>query len=714
VSGSPEALRLDGTWRALPADEALRRTFAEPELDDSGWEGVSVPGHWRSSPAFAGSDGPVLHRHRFGADRPAPGERAWLVFDGIFYQGDVWFDGAYLGDTEGYFVRHTFEVTDACRRSDEHVVAVEATCSPERDRTAKRNLTGVFQHWDCADPGWNPGGIWRPVRLERTGPVRARSLRVLCTKATADRAVVALRAELDSDAARTVRLRTTVGGTEHVAEWPVAEGSNFVDWRVSVPQPRLWWPHALGEAALTDVTVEVAADGAASHTITRRTGLRSLSWRGWTLAVNGERLFLKGANQGPNRMALAEATPDELAADVALARDTGLDLLRLHAHVNRPELYRAADEAGMLLWQDLPLQWGYARGVRRQALRQASAAVDQLGHHPSVALWCAHNEPFALDLEPGGGSPEAQRAVVARFLAGQVLPSFNRSVLDRSLRRTLERADPTRRVLAHSGVAPGAGTAPADSHLYFGWYHGDERDLPAFTRRWPRMAGFVSEFGAQAVPESDAFLEPERWPDLDWARLGRLHALQKAVFDRRVPPAAHATYASWKAATQAYQAELLTHHVEHLRRLKYRPAGGFCQFAFADGHPGVTWSVLDAERRPKPGYAALAAACRPVIVVADRLPAAAVPGATLRLDVHVVSDLRHPLADVVVEAELSWPGGTRRWEWSGEVGADAVAHVGTIEAAVPDEPGPLRLDLALRADGVAAANADGSTIVAAR
>ena len=52
----------------------------------------------------------------------------------------------------------------------------------------------------------------------------------------------------------------------------------------------------------------------------------------------------------------------------------------------------------MLLWQDLPLQWGYARSVRKQAVRQARKAVEILGHHPSVAIWCGHNEPLAIDV----------------------------------------------------------------------------------------------------------------------------------------------------------------------------------------------------------------------------------------------------------------------------------------------------------------------------
>src|SRR5262245_28544706 len=134
-------------WRAAIADEELRRSFAEPDFDDTGWEPIAVPGHWRSVPAFADSDGPLLYRTAFEQVDPGEGRRAWLTFDGVFYQGDVWVDGAYLGDTEGYFQPHTFEITDQARDRGEHALAMEVTCAPQTDLTAKRNLTGVFQHW---------------------------------------------------------------------------------------------------------------------------------------------------------------------------------------------------------------------------------------------------------------------------------------------------------------------------------------------------------------------------------------------------------------------------------------------------------------------------------------------------------------------------------------------------------------------------------------
>jgi len=712
-------MELTGTWRAAAADDDLRRTWQEDGFDDHGWEAVEVPGHWRSSPAFADADGPLLYRRSFDATGPADDRRAWLTFDGVFYQGDVWLDGGYLGDTEGYFAPHTFEVTDALRARSEHHLAIEVTCAPQGDLTSKRNITGVFQHWDCLDPDWNPGGVWRPVRVTETGAVRISRLRALCRGASPERAVLVLRATLDSDAARTVCLESTLGDLEHAAEQPLAAGANEVEWTLTVNRPALWWPRALGDATLHDLRVRVVLDaaegGSTSDERHLRTGLRQVRMRSWIASVNGERLFLKGSNYGPTRMALAEATPAELARDVELACEAGLDLLRIHAHITRPELYDAADAAGLLLWQDFPLQWGYARGIRKQAVRQATAAVDLLGHHPSIAIWCGHNEPMAIENDPSmWGDRKALRRMAVRAAAAQELPTWNKTVLDRSVKRAFEKSDYTRPVIAHSGVLPHPPQLDGtDSHLYFGWYHGHERDLPGFLRAVPRMGRFVTEFGAQAVPVTADFCEPDRWPDLDWERLGRTHALQKAVFDRYVPPDAHATFDDWRAATQAYQATVVRRQIEALRRIKYRPTGGFAQFCFADGHPAVTWSVLGHDRAPKPAFEALREACRPVIVVADRLPATVAPGDALALDVHVISDLRTQVDDAEISAQLGWVGGSRSWQWSGDIPADSCQRVGTMPIVVPDAPGPVTLELTCRHGSERCDNRYESTIVSA-
>ena len=661
---------LDGAWLACEAEGDLHQRFVEPDFDETGWKPVTVPGHWRSMQAFGASDGPVLYRHRFAATPLADGRRRFLTFDGVFYYGDVWLDGGYLGATEGYFAPHSFEMTDAARSGvDEHVLAVEVACPKEGDRRAKRMVTGVFSHWDVLDPEWNPGGLWRPVRVVESGPVRMGVLRCLCVEATEDRGRLLLSLTVDAPAGPTpVILKARLDGpgvaVDAEQEQTLAAGVNHLSWTVEVDHPPRWWPWRYGPQPLVDVTVDLELDGVRSDGRRVRTAFREVRNDGWRFHINGERLFVMGSNQGPALMALGAADPGELTADVKRAVDANLDMIRIHGHVTRPEVYAAADEAGLLLWQDVPLQWGYARGARRPAAAQSRSLVDLLGHHPSVVVWCGHNEPY-----PGPPSEPEDKVAKWRSRAQLLLPSWNKDVLDRSVARAL-RQDPTRPVITHSGVPPGPLRDGTDSHLYFGWYLGEMADMAAILRRWPRLARFVSEFGAQAVPESADFMEPHRWPDLDWDRLQERHNLQPQHFERFVPPDEFATFDDWRAATQAYQAAVIQLQAEDLRRLRYRPTGGFLQFCFADGHPGVTWSVFDHERRPKPGHAALASACRSVLPMVDPRTG----------HVHVANELRRSFPKAEIEVTIGEREG--RVRFAGELPADACIYVGTVEIPV--------------------------------
>jgi beta-mannosidase len=695
-------VELNGVWRVAPADDALRRDAIGLDVDDSDWASIAVPGHWRNHPRFAESDGPLLHRRRYRLAAPEAGQRRWVTLEGIFYQADVWLDGAYLGDPEGYFFPHTFDVTALSRFGDEHVLAVEVACPPQRSHRGKRTITGVFQYWDGIDRTWNPGGLWRTVRVHDTGPVRIDRFRVLCRDADETRAHLLLSARLDSDGPRAVTLRTTVDGQVLIEdERRLAAGLNVVRWNLDIADPRLWWPRALGDQPLTSIGVEVLTDGVSSDAADRRTGLRVVAWNDWSCSVNGERLFLKGANLLPTRAALGDASPEQCRGDVELAAEAGLDALRVHGHIASPATYDAADELGMLILQDFPLQWGYARSVRSQAVRQARAAVDVLGHHPSIVQWNAHNEPAAVAVGIEGDTNRSR----LRYLIGQQLPSWNKTVLDRWVKRAIEGADPTRLVVPNSGSLPHFPTLDGtDSHLYFGWYHGDVRDVERVAAAVPRVVRFVSEFGAQSVPDTADFIDPSRWPALDWEQLELHHGLQKWAFDERVPPDQFETFAEWRHATQTYQAELVRHHVEVLRRLKYRPAGGFCVFALNDPAPVVSWSVLDHARAPKLAWRALVNACRPVIVVADRPPSIVTAGEELRLDVHAVNDLRVPVDPAVVDVVARWAGGEERWRFGGAIGADECVKVGRIELSVPDTLGALTFDLTLTAGPVHAVN----------
>src|SRR3546814_101242 len=137
---------------------------------------------------------------------------------------------------------------------------------------------------------------------------------------------------------------------------------------------------------------------------------------------------------------------------------------------------------------------------------------------------------MGLDVAPGSFTePHRMASLGLRVLASQQLPTWNKTVLDRSVKRAIQAADGTRPVIKHSGVLPRLPTLEGtDSHLYFGWYWGDERDLPGFARTLPSQVRFPTEFGAQAVPETDDFVDAEAWPELDWDRLAATHNLRRS------------------------------------------------------------------------------------------------------------------------------------------------------------------------------------------
>ena len=514
-------MELSGQWRATTANDERRRTFHQPELDDRAWSEITVPGHWSSHLEFAEAHA-VLYRTRFALKAPDADRRCRLWLDGICQQSDVWLNGRYVGTTDGYFISHGFDITQHLEDRSDHLLAVDVTCAPDKGAAARTSLMGALADPELSGTAEeNPGGIWRPVRIRETGSTAILFSRTVCLGADPASAALALRCVFDTPVAGPVVLRTRVCGHEHELERPAAAGENRVEWTVDVPEPELWWPHSLGDQPLHDLLCEVVVDGEVSDSFAARVGFRSVRMRNWILHVNGERLFAKGIGMLPTSARPGDAGSSEVADDVLTAKRAGLDMIRVISHIARREVYETADEIGMLVWQDLPLRGQMARGVRPQATRQAREAVDLLGHHPSVAVWCAHDEPFKKSETPSPTPP----------LIGQQTPSWNRTVLDRSVRRVLNRTDGSRPVVAHTAVPP---TFPdfdgTTSHLWFGWHHGRAADLAAAAARIPRMTRFVTAFGAATVELQNPHLDAARphgshhphdsqWPTLDWERI---------------------------------------------------------------------------------------------------------------------------------------------------------------------------------------------------
>ena len=621
-------------------------------------------------------------------------QRWWLRIEGLAQQGYIWLDGTYLGNTEGYFVPHEMEVTQQIKSQADHVLAVEAICKRFSNANGSTSLTGALQDPELvalqdSRKGTQPlgelnakpvgelaglnetiiGGLWRRVWIRSSGVVAIRGARAICTdvRMSSSRAKLALRVVIDTPEATLVQLHTrlerthptaltergerasthteqsmrhaaahTHSGThtQHTHTHSAAAGANHVEWIVDVFNPELWWPHALGDQPLYTLTIDAMVGGEIHDSRCFRVGFRKLAMKRWILTVNGERIHLKGVNLLPKRTLLGTASPGEIVADIHAAKAAHLNIVRPVAHITRPEFYEAADQAGMLIWQDMPIRGRMNRSVGGEARRQAREAINLLGHHPSLAIWCAHDTPFT--------TPQQN---LTTTIAKQQKPSWNRDVLDRWLYRIFRRIDGSRPVVPHTSTGPRLSGLSGTTA-----WHGDKAsDLAKIVARVPRFGGFISDFGRTAHQQAPAQMHPQT------------HPKQPSQTQVQAQVQTHTTPAS-------------THHtkqtIETLRKLKYWPNGGFlCP-------PNLPWRVITD-------------ACKPLTVIADILPHKLSAGYKLKLSIHIVNDTRAPVDNATVHAHITMRAQTlerplERRSWTGNVKADTCEFVGHITTVIPD------------------------------
>jgi len=709
----PITTTLDGTWQLRPTD-TFRQGFYP--LDDATWLEQDLPAHWQQHPLLEHYAGKVVYRKRFalqglgvggwglGVGLVAPNPRYWLRLNGTFYWSQPYFNGVDLGRHEGYFAAQEHEVTPWV--AAENTLLVEVECPEERDKRGKRMIAGVFSHWDCIDPATNPGGIWLPVELIATGPTRIKQL-LLHTQTIGDAtAELRYRVDLDAASAGDITLRWTLTPKNFAGEIQVIEqrralaaGQQELAGLLDVRDPQLWWTHDLGHPSCYTISLAVTQDGAVSDERALTFGIRRFEMQKSIVYINGVRLFIKGNNYAPGDTRIATMTSERYMTDMQLVQECHMNMLRVHAHVDHPLFYDAANMAGILLWQDFPLQWLYRREVLPEARRQVGQMVRQLYNHPSLAIWCMHNEPlYVVDTKDESWHTRL------RTYASVLLWNWNRNVLDTQLKRLTEQADRTRPAVRSSGEYSVPGLREGtDAHFYYGWYmtYGPLRRWESVVRRLPNTLRFATEFGTQSFPnlESSVRFMDADIAKIDWDHLVARHQFQANVMDHWLNWRAARSLAELVALTQDYQCTINRYYIDRLRFHKYRPTGGIIPFLFHDPNPAVLWSIVDYWRVPKRSYAAMRLAFSPQYLFTVLSQDHYLPGVAIDLPIYVVNDAQCATS-VELTARIISPSGAElaAVERALTLPADCMAMEVERLRLTPDKPGTYRLALALRPD----------------
>ena len=170
---------------------------------------------------------------------------------------------------------------------------------------------------------------------------------------------------------------------EHRRTIPATGGAGFV--KLAIVEPMLWWPAGLGKQPLYTVAVTLLEDDEPIDHHEASVGLTSVRCKAPML----QRQFLVNGRE----VAIGSIVPVDQADERHLLPAAGDSLLLVRGHYGPDVLYHAADRAGILLLQCVPIH------PLAKPTSDIAPQVDRLAGHPSLAGWfVGHLGPLADDV----------------------------------------------------------------------------------------------------------------------------------------------------------------------------------------------------------------------------------------------------------------------------------------------------------------------------
>lgn len=403
---------LCGTWKFQidPKDLGTDLGWFQWYADRGPWRDVSVPGHWDFyGEELWGYQGPAWFARTFELNEH-DARRVFLRFEAVNYHATVWVNACKVTEHGGGFTPFQCEITDAVDRRGENLIVVRVENVPSADR-----LPPIVCGW------FNYGGISREVSLITTGPV---SIQDVFVRGIPEGRSGRIRAEVAVQHSGTQELRTRVelavtglsvrgeqvkiAPIKTTAEMSVQPGEPAtIALETLIEEARRWCPE---DPALyrVEITVSDSESGQRHDAVCLNCGVRSIAVRGQELLLNGEPIYLLGVNRHEEYAETGRVDPDGALArrDMEMIQKMGANIVRTCHYPHHPRFYDLADEAGMLIWDEIPLYWwgaSWAQPNERTAAAEdvASEMLEEMirrdRNHPSIIFWGLSNECDTYD-----------------------------------------------------------------------------------------------------------------------------------------------------------------------------------------------------------------------------------------------------------------------------------------------------------------------------
>ena len=195
-----------------------------------------------------------------------------------------------------------------------------------------------------------------------------------------------------------IRVQTRVEGEGEVEITVTdAAGSTVLtgtgtDTTLTMQHPHLW--DGVRDPYLYTCVVRLMKDGQPVDEVTQRFGVRSFSVdpkQGFFL--NGRAYPLHGVSRHQDRKGLGNAITREMHdEDMQLIKELGANTVRLAHYQHDQYFYDLCDEAGMVVWAEIPYISEHMPGGRANTISQMQELIEQNYNHACIVCWGVSNE----------------------------------------------------------------------------------------------------------------------------------------------------------------------------------------------------------------------------------------------------------------------------------------------------------------------------------
>lgn len=344
-----------------------------------------------------------------------------LLFEGLNYRANIWLNGTQIAkaeNTESPYKMFEYEVSENLVPG-KNILAVEIIPPLFND------LTIGFVDWNPTPPD-NNMGLWRPVKLIKTGKIALNDIFVQTdvdteTLKSAEIHISAKAKNYNNTEVETVvegkignitfsKTIKLAGNEEKLIEFSAKEFP-----QLKVENPKLWWPNGLGDANLHQLEISAKAKNYISDAKKLHFGIREIEQyvnenghKGWK--INGQKILIKGVGWVDDM--LLSDSDEKVKAQMDYVKHMNLNTVRLEGFWgSNKTIYDAADERGLLIMIGWSCQWeweGYCGRPETEYMSITSdhdmktqtegymAQVKWLRNHPSVFLWVYGSDKLPL------------------------------------------------------------------------------------------------------------------------------------------------------------------------------------------------------------------------------------------------------------------------------------------------------------------------------